>query len=121
MPHARHTARSSRNGAREGNLMRRAARADDNQAEIVQALLRMGATVQHLHSVGDGCPDIVCGFKNKNYLIEIKDGNKPPSRRKLTPVQERWHRLWAGQHAVVKTPEEAVRVINCNGLVNGPT
>lgn len=43
---------------------------DANQPEIVAALHAVGATVQHLHEVGHGCPDILVGFRGKNYLID---------------------------------------------------
>jgi hypothetical protein len=99
--------------------MRRASRVDDNQAEIVAGLLYMGATVQHLHAVGQGCPDLLIGWKGRNYLIEIKDGNKPPSARRLTTDQERWHSLWTGQKSVVTSLEEAMQVVNCGGVASG--
>ena len=84
-------------------------RVDENQSEIVQGLMKMGAMVQLLHSVGQGCPDI---------LIEIKNPNKPKSDQQLTRDQVTWHSLWPGQKAIVRTVNEAVRVINCNGLGN---
>ena len=92
--------------------MRQAARTDANQAEIVAGLLYLGATVQHLHAVGAGCPDILVGWRGNNYLIEIKDGDKPPSRRKLTSDQVRWHALWSGQKAVAKNLDEAIAILN---------
>ena len=91
--------------------MRRAARTDANQAEIVETLRMVGATVQPLHSVGSGCPDLLVGFRGLNYLIEVKDGRKPPSERKLTPEQERWHGNWRGQVAIAEWPEDALRII----------
>ena len=68
--------------------MHRAAKADANQGEIVQALRQMGASVQHTHQLGQGAPDAICGYKGVNLLIEIKDGGKPPSKRKLTPDEQ---------------------------------
>lgn len=91
--------------------MRRAAKVDDNQNEIVAALRKVGASVQPLHAVGQGCPDILVGFRRQNYLIEIKDGNKPPSKRKLTPDQERWHRDWLGQVSVAENVDQAFLAI----------
>ena len=91
--------------------MRRAAKVDDNQAEIVAGLRRVGATVQPLHAVGFGCPDILVGFRGTNKLMEIKDGSKPPSKRKLTPDQVKWHKIWRGQVAVVNDLAEALRVL----------
>lgn len=83
--------------------MRRAPRLDANHAAIVAALRAAGATVQSLAAVGDGCPDLLVGFAGHNYLIEVKDGTKPPSARRLTPEQERWHAAWAGQAAIVSS------------------
>lgn len=91
--------------------MRRAAKVDANQAEIVADLRAIGATVQLLHAVGEGCPDILVGFRGSNRLIEIKDGNKPPSARKLTPAQEDWHASWRGQVAVAENIEQALSII----------
>ena len=91
--------------------MRRAARTDANQTEIVAALRRVGATVQPLHAVGGGCPDILVGWLGANYLIEIKDGAKKPSARKLTPDQVVWHRDWKGQKAIAKNVDEALKII----------
>ena len=65
--------------------MPRKARVDANQADVVSTLRAIGCTVQHLHAVGQGCPDIVAGRNGFNWIIEIKDGSKPPSQRKLTP------------------------------------
>ncbi|HLF66416.1 MAG TPA: hypothetical protein VI522_02245 [Gammaproteobacteria bacterium] len=81
---------------------------DKNQVEIVAALRKMGASVQHLHAVGKGCPDILAGIKNQNILIEIKDGKKPLSKQKLTPDQIKWHQEWRGQVSIVKSVDDAI-------------
>lgn len=91
--------------------MRRAAKIDENQTEIVAALRKLGATVQILSAVGQGCPDILCGFRGKNILLEIKDGNKVLSAQKLTKDQVKWHQSWRGQHAVVNSVDAAIQVI----------
>lgn len=91
--------------------MRRAAKVDENQPEIVQALRKAGATVTPLHAVGSGCPDLLVGWKNSNLLVEVKDGAKPPSARKLTKDQQEWHATWAGQVVVVKDIDEALNVL----------
>jgi hypothetical protein len=81
--------------------MRRAAKTDRNQTEIVAALRKVGATVQSLAAVGDGVPDLLVGFRRETYLLEVKDGKKPPSARELTPDQVRWHTEWFGGFCVV--------------------
>lgn len=87
------------------------ARVDANQPAIVEALRKLGATVLHLHTIGKGAPDIAVGYMGKNALIEIKDGSKPPSARKLTPDEERFHAEWRGQVAVVESVDEAIAFI----------
>lgn len=81
--------------------MRRAAKIDRNQPEIVQALRKAGATVQSLAACGDGVPDLLVGFQRQTYLFEVKDGLKPPSARELTPDQIAWHCAWGGGCCVV--------------------
>lgn len=92
--------------------MRRRAKVDANQAEIVAALRRAGATVQSLAEIGDGCPDLLVGRAGKTLLIEIKDGAQPPSKRQLTEDQLRWHGDWrGGALAVVCDVESALRAL----------
>lgn len=89
----------------------RAARIDANQPEIVAALRKAGCTVQHLHSVGRGCPDLLVGRAGVNYLLEIKDGGKAASDQKLTPDQVVWHRDWGGSVAVVDGVVGALKAV----------
>jgi len=91
--------------------MRRAAKVDANQPDIVAALRKIGATVQPLHAVGQGCPDLLVGWRGMNTVIEVKDGSKPPSARKLTPDQVEWHAEWRGQVTVVETVEQAIEAV----------
>ena len=89
----------------------KAARVDANQPEIIQILRDCGVTVQPLHTVGQGTPDLLCGYQGRNILIEVKDGGKVPSQRLLTQAQQDWHESWRGQVAIVETPEQALRVM----------
>ena len=91
--------------------MRRAAASDANQPDIVKALRGAGATVQHLHGVGEGCPDLLVGYHHLNILMEVKDGAKPPSAQKLTGPQVIWHRDWRGKVYVVNCEEQALSIL----------
>lgn len=91
--------------------MRRAARTDANHAEIVAALRAVGATVRSLAAVGSGVPDLLVGFRGTNVLLEVKDGRKPPSARKLTPDEERFLATWRGRAVVVESVSEALAAI----------
>lgn len=86
--------------------MRRAARTDSNQPEIVHALEVVGATVLHLHMVGHGCPDLAVGFRGRNYMLEIKTPNG-----ETTPAERTWLRCWRGQAYIVRSVDDALRVI----------
>lgn len=91
--------------------MRRAAKVDDNQAEIVAALRKAGYSVCVLSAVGKGVPDIMVGSYGVNVLLEIKDGSKPASARKLTADEAKWHKAWKGQVAVVSSVYEALEAV----------
>ena len=67
--------------------MRRAARVDENQGLIVKALRACGATVRII-TQGDGIPDLLVGYRGHTILMEVKDGNKPPSARQLTTAEQ---------------------------------
>lgn len=87
-------------------------RTDRNQAEIINALRKIpNLSVFSTHEVGKGFPDIVVGYKGINYLIEIKDGNKPPSARKLTPDEVKFHSNWHGQIKIVNNLDEVLNLL----------
>jgi hypothetical protein len=68
-------------------------------------------SVQSLSAVGKGVPDLLVGWHGINVLLEVKDGGKAASRRKLTPDEQRWKNTWSGQVAVVTNPEEAIEAV----------
>jgi Holliday junction resolvase len=90
----------------------RAAKVDANHVQVVEALRAAGATVQSLAGVGKGVPDLLVGYRQTTLLMEVKDGQKSPSQRKLTEDQLKWHREWnGGTLAVVDGPEAALRAL----------
>jgi Holliday junction resolvase len=92
--------------------MRRAAKVDANQPQIVKVLRQVGAFVQSLAAVGDGVPDLLVGFRGQTVLIEVKDGSRPKSERQLTDQQIEWHATWPGGLCVVVSNEaEALAAI----------
>ena len=93
-----------------------AAKVDRNQSEIVADLRKAGATVQLLHRVGGGCPDLLVGFRRQNFLIEVKDWQASNSDRELNPKQKDWHEGWKGQVAKVEDADAALAVIGAIGL-----
>ena len=93
-------------------MSRLAARIDTNHVAVVAALRKAGATVQSLAGVGKGVPDLLVGIRWKTALLEVKDGAKVPSARRLTEDQLKWHAAWqGGTLAVVDGPEAALRML----------
>lgn len=82
-----------------------AKRTDANQAEVIEALRRecAGVFIQSLAGVGCGTPDLLVCWRGRVTLIEIKDGDKPPSHRCLTDPECRWHKLAAAAGVEVFT------------------
>lgn len=87
-------------------------RRDGNHTEIVKALRQIpGVTVADTADLGRGFPDIAVGMAGKTYLFEIKDGAKPPSKRKLTPAEQAFFDEWTGHVAVVCSLDEALELL----------
>jgi len=84
--------------------MRRAARVDANQEQIVSALRGAGAYVWII-----GLPvDLLVGYKNHTFLVEIKTDSK----KRLTKLQADFFENWSGSTlARIDSPEAALRMI----------
>jgi len=97
--------------------MRRAAKADANQAEIVAALRARGATVLMTHQLSSGqkqCGlDLDVGYQGIDQRVEIKDGSKPPSAQKLTPAEDEEIRTWKGRPIeIVTSVDDAMKMLD---------
>jgi len=86
--------------------MRQRGRVDANQTEIVKYFRGCGYSVAITSNVGGGFPDIVVGKYRHTILIEIKDGSKPPSKRKLTDDEADFHSSWRGAACVIETIQD---------------
>jgi len=84
--------------------MRRAARVDANQMQIVSALRAAGAYVWII-----GLPvDLLVGYKNHTFLVEIKTDSK----KRLTKLQADFFENWSGSTlARIDSPDAAIRMI----------
>lgn len=79
-------------------------RRDANEKEIIEALRSHGCSVRQL-SV-KGLPDLIVGYRGQNFVMEVKT-----EKGKLTPDQEQTINNWMGEIHIVRTPEEALKVI----------
>ena len=87
--------------------MRTAAKVDDNQGKIVEYLEAWGCTVFKMQAMGHGFPDLLVWRNGTFTLLEVKDGSKPPSARKLTDDQEKWHAKYGLLAHIVCSEEQA--------------
>ena len=86
--------------------MRRASRRDDNEPAIIREMRAAGAYVKPIND--GGTFDLLVGYngpsgKFHTLLMEIKDGTKPPSARKLTPAEQKFHDEWPGDNLYIVT------------------
>ncbi len=74
-------------------MTRWAKRVDANQQTIMAAFRKLGCWVGDLHGIGQGMPDLLLSVPPSHVLVlvEVKDGKKSPSRRKLTKPEEDFH------------------------------
>lgn len=88
------------------------AKVDANHREIAAALRKVGCRVLSLAAVGNGCPDLLVYVPRTGQIrmLEVKDGDKSPSRRKLTRHQMRFHEDWPV--AVVTCVDEALEAVH---------
>ncbi len=87
-------------------------RTDNNQKRLVEQIRGIpGTSVLHLHEVGRGCGDLLVGYQNKNYFLEVKDPSQPPSKRKLTEDEQKFHANWKGQISIVETIEDVFKLL----------
>lgn len=89
------------------NNFRHNARTDQNERSIIRALEAIGCDVEQIKGKA-GLPDLLVGFRGQNFTLEVKN---PDGRNRLSTEQKEWQECWRGQTAVVRTPEEALKVV----------
>jgi len=89
------------------DVMRRAAKGDDNRQELVEAMKKIGARV---YPVGKPL-DYLVTFRKRTMLVEIKN---PDGKNRLTKEQEEFIAGWDGEIHICRSVQEVV-----NAVVNG--
>jgi hypothetical protein len=97
----------------------RARRKDANHNSVGDHLRSLGWSVLDLSSAGDGIPDMAVGRPGFAALVEVKDGSKPPSKRKLTPDEQRVKDNWEGPYVIALDPEDAAAKLQALYLRGG--
>lgn len=90
--------------------MRRASRRDANERSVIDALRACGAYVKQIND--EGAFDLLVFYREHTLLLEVKDGDKPPSARALTPAEAKFHAEWPGQNLhIVNSEHEALDIL----------
>lgn len=84
--------------------LRRAAKVDDNQSDIVKALRAIGVSVEHIKKPVDL---LICHL-GVTSLMEIKN---PDGRDQLSKDQVEFIARWPGQIHIVRSVTEAIAAV----------
>jgi len=87
--------------------LRRAARTDENQVEIVKAFRAAGCDVLHTHQLGQGAPDLFVAFSGIWLAIEVKG-----QHGKLTEAQETLYSGLKTRPRIVRNVEEVKTTVD---------
>lgn len=86
-------------------MTRRAARVDANLSSIVADFRHLGCSVNVRN---DDMADLDVGYGGLSMIVEVKDGRKPPSARKLTENQVKRRKTWTGGIYLVQCPDDVL-------------
>ena len=90
----------------------RLVRRDRNHAEIKSALLAAGRPVKDVSIYGGlGCDLLTVHVRGWAMLLEVKDGELPPSRRALTDSEKTLQAMVPMAFRVVLTVEDALAAV----------
>jgi hypothetical protein len=78
----------------------RARRKDGNHGDIKMALEALGASVCDVYQL-PGVLDVIVGYQGIDVRCEIKDPSQPPSKRRLTDLEQGVFDAWKGHPPVV--------------------
>lgn len=92
--------------------MRLASKRDANHKHILDAFRQAGCSVLDLSRVGGGCPDALVARNGHSLLVEIKDGTKAPSRRRLRANQDDFSARWRGRICLVSSIDDVLLALN---------
>lgn len=85
----------------------RARRVDANLKEIVDEFRRLGCAVH----VTNDMWDLTISLGGLVMLIEVKDGAKPPSAKRLSKRAKEFYKTWLAHPRIVENKEQAKEVV----------
>jgi hypothetical protein len=94
---------------------RQAAKKDGNHNSLFGLAQQVCDAVFDTSAAGNGFPDFVCARNGNVYLVEVKNDQLPPSKRRLTPQEIKFHTVWQRvaptKVAVVKDDKEFLALV----------
>ena len=87
--------------------MRTAAKKDANHNQIEALFERLGWSVLPIYQIPKTADLVVMKVKLA-AVIEIKDGSKPLSERKLTAGEREFSERWGGWYCVIESDDDVV-------------
>ena len=86
---------------------RRAAKKDANHNEIANAFVSLGYSVLDVSQLKNCC-DLIAAKGTRTIAVEVKDGAKPPSARKLSEGEVKFKDCWLGEWALVESVDDVI-------------
>jgi hypothetical protein len=83
-------------------------RVDENQKQIIHTFIALGASVLNLSRVGEGCPDILVGYRKHSVLCEIKRNSKAFYTESQVKFMQEWR---GGPVSRIDSVDAAIRLI----------
>ncbi len=88
---------------------RRAAKKDANHVEVVSLFRKLGWYVLDIGQLKNCC-DLIVAKDGHGIAIEIKDGSKPKSARKLSEGEQKFKDEWLGVWRLVETNDDVLKL-----------
>lgn len=89
--------------------MRFAAKVDDNHTETVASFRRLGFYVLDISRLKNCC-DLMVSRDGMTVAVEIKDGKKVLSKRKLSEGEAKFRAEWLGSYVIVESIEDVFKL-----------
>jgi len=86
-------------------------RVDANQTELIKYFNTWGCSVLNISALKNCC-DIIVSKHGRSIFVEIKDGSKPKSARKLTEGEEKFKAETQGAWRLCENEKDAQNIIN---------
>jgi len=89
----------------------RARKKDDNHDEIVNIFRVCGARILETYMIADCGFDFMALLRQRCYVVEVKDGNKPLSHRKLTVNEKIAQEYWGDNYYILETVDQTIKIV----------